>query len=234
MEVWVGRPSSLIENSPARRRPIWEVRCPKFPRAGAQGRGGFLPRSADRSRLGGALEKEDGRPSRCGTDSFTPGDDRERPLRWSVTCRAASSRTTRRKHAVGGWSPEHRPRRRDLPQRRGRPREGAVVPTAPQRGDRARLPHQVCSSSGAESSRRYLAAQPILLLGELVQHCVEVAWSGDQHVVEAFAAQGADEAFRDRVCAGCPDRGADDPDVGAGAPATARRHSPDLLTERPA
>jgi len=35
-------------------------------------------------------------------------------------------------------------------------------------------------------------------------------------VVEAFSAQGADEAFRDRVRAWCPDRGADDADVGAG------------------
>ena len=43
-----------------------------------------------------------------------------------------------------------------------------------------------------------------------------MAWSGDQEVVEAFPAQGADEAFRDRVRPRCPDRGADDPDVGAG------------------
>jgi hypothetical protein len=35
-------------------------------------------------------------------------------------------------------------------------------------------------------------------------------------VVEAFAAQGAEEAFRDRVRAGCPNGGADDPQVGAG------------------
>ena len=37
------------------------------------------------------------------------------------------------------------------------------------------------------------------------QHDVEVAWSGDQEVVEAFPAQGADEAFRDGVRAGRPD-----------------------------
>jgi hypothetical protein len=43
-----------------------------------------------------------------------------------------------------------------------------------------------------------------------------VAWSGDQEVVEAFAAQGADPAFRDRVRSWCPYRGADDADVGAG------------------
>jgi hypothetical protein len=34
----------------------------------------------------------------------------------------------------------------------------------------------------------------------LLQDGGEVAWSGDQEVVEAFAAQGADEAFRHRVC----------------------------------
>jgi hypothetical protein len=38
----------------------------------------------------------------------------------------------------------------------------------------------------------------------------------DQEMIKAFAAQGADEPFRDRVCAGCPDRGPDDLDVGAG------------------
>ena len=50
----------------------------------------------------------------------------------------------------------------------------------------------------------------------LGQHRREVAPSGDQHVVEAFAAQGTDPAFRDRVRARCPDWGADDADVGAG------------------
>ena len=43
-----------------------------------------------------------------------------------------------------------------------------------------------------------------------------MARSGDQEVVEAFAAQGADPAFRDRVRSRCSDRGADDADVGAG------------------
>jgi hypothetical protein len=54
------------------------------------------------------------------------------------------------------------------------------------------------------------------MLDVFAQHDVEVAWSGDQNVVEAFAAQGADEPFRDRIRAGRPDRGADDPDVGTG------------------
>jgi hypothetical protein len=37
------------------------------------------------------------------------------------------------------------------------------------------------------------------VLDILAQDDVEVAWSGDQEVVEAFPAQGADEAFGDRV-----------------------------------
>ena len=48
------------------------------------------------------------------------------------------------------------------------------------------------------------------------QYEVEVAWSGDQEVVEAFPAQGADEPFCDRVCPRRLGGGADDADVGAG------------------
>ena len=44
----------------------------------------------------------------------------------------------------------------------------------------------------------------------------EVALSGDQDVVEAFPAQGADEAFGDRVRPRRPDRSMDDADVGGG------------------
>ena len=54
------------------------------------------------------------------------------------------------------------------------------------------------------------------MLHVLAQYDVEVAWSGDQQVVEAFAAQRADEALGDRVCARCSDGCADDADVGAG------------------
>jgi hypothetical protein len=50
----------------------------------------------------------------------------------------------------------------------------------------------------------------------LAQYRREVAPSGDQHVVEAFAAQRPDEALCDRVRARRPDWGADDADVGAG------------------
>jgi hypothetical protein len=48
-----------------------------------------------------------------------------------------------------------------------------------------------------------------------VQHCRKVAWSGDQKLIEAFAAQGADSAFRDGVRSRCTDRSADDADVSA-------------------
>jgi len=44
-----------------------------------------------------------------------------------------------------------------------------------------------------------MRAMRVEVLHTLAQHDVEVAWSGDQDVVEAFPAQGADEAFRDRV-----------------------------------
>ena len=54
------------------------------------------------------------------------------------------------------------------------------------------------------------------VLDILPQDDVEVAWSGDQDVVEAFPSQCPDEPFRDRVCSRCLDRGADDPDVGTG------------------
>ena len=54
------------------------------------------------------------------------------------------------------------------------------------------------------------------MLRILAQHDVEMAWPGDQEVVKAFPSHGADEAFRDRVRPGCPDRGADDLDIGAG------------------
>ena len=57
---------------------------------------------------------------------------------------------------------------------------------------------------------------PARILAGHPQHEVKVAWSCDQEVVEAFSAQGADEALCDRVRPRCPDRGADDPDAGAG------------------
>jgi hypothetical protein len=53
------------------------------------------------------------------------------------------------------------------------------------------------------------------VLDILAQHDLEVAWSGDQEVVEAFPAQGADEPFGDGVRPRCLDRGSDDADIGA-------------------
>jgi len=54
------------------------------------------------------------------------------------------------------------------------------------------------------------------MLRILAQYDLEMAWSCDQEVIEAFPSQGADEAFRDSVCPGCPDRRTDDPHVSAG------------------
>ena len=54
------------------------------------------------------------------------------------------------------------------------------------------------------------------VLDILAQNDVEVAWSGDQDVVEAFPAQGADEPLGDRVRPRRSDRGADDADLGTG------------------
>jgi hypothetical protein len=64
--------------------------------------------------------------------------------------------------------------------------------------------------------QRALGTVGVVVLDVLVQHRSEVAGSGEQEMVEAYPAQGADEAFRDRVRAGCPDWGADGPDVGTG------------------
>jgi hypothetical protein len=60
-----------------------------------------------------------------------------------------------------------------------------------------------------------MRAVGVVVLQVLTQHDVEVACSCDQDVVEAFSAQGADEALRDRVRPRCPDRSANDADVGA-------------------
>ena len=51
-----------------------------------------------------------------------------------------------------------------------------------------------------------MRAVGVVVLEVLLQHQPEVAWSGDQEVVEAFAAQDADEALSDRVRPRRPDR----------------------------
>jgi transposase InsO family protein len=53
----------------------------------------------------------------------------------------------------------------------------------------------------------------------------EVAWSGDQDVVEALTTHCADPAFRDRVRARCSNRGVDDADVGASPPRAPRTNA---------
>ena len=47
-----------------------------------------------------------------------------------------------------------------------------------------------------------MGAVGVVVLEVVLQHYPEVAWSGDQEVVEAFAAQGSDPAFGDRVRSG--------------------------------
>jgi hypothetical protein len=51
--------------------------------------------------------------------------------------------------------------------------------------------------------KRLVRAVGVAVREVLLQHRGEVAWSGDQEVVEAFAAQGAGEAFRDGVRSWC-------------------------------
>jgi hypothetical protein len=51
-----------------------------------------------------------------------------RPLRWSVTQASGQQYDHSPQARSGEWSPEHRPRRRDGPQRRGRTREARYCP----------------------------------------------------------------------------------------------------------
>ena len=64
------------------------------------------------------------------------------------------------------------------------------------------------ATRGRLMMQRSVRSVPVVMLDVLAQYDVKVAWSGDQEVVEAFPAQGADEAFGDRLGPGCPDRGA--------------------------
>jgi hypothetical protein len=63
---------------------------------------------------------------------------------------------------------------------------------------------------------RPVRAVRVVVLNVLLQHHCEVALSDDQKVVEAFAAQRADQALDDRVSARCSNRGADDAGVDPG------------------
>jgi hypothetical protein len=63
---------------------------------------------------------------------------------------------------------------------------------------------------------RPVRAVGVVVREVLPQDCREVARSGDEEVVEAFAAQGADPALGDRVRSRCPHRSTDRADAGAG------------------
>jgi len=56
----------------------------------------------------------------------------------------------------------------------------------------------------------------VVVAFELVQYERGVSSVEDKESVEEFAADCPDEAFGDRVRAGCPHRGLDDPDVDGG------------------
>src|SRR6478672_11096090 len=87
-------------------------------------------------------------------------------------------------------------------------------PSRSRRSTRMPAPERGCvPHAGGRWSRGSVRSVRVEMLHILAQYAVEMAWSGDQEVVEAFPAQGADEAFRDRVRPRCPDRGADDPHV---------------------
>jgi len=73
-------------------------------------------------------------------------------------------------------------------------------------------PNGRCGGRGYAARRRVLMersvrAVHVVMLEVLLQHYCEVARSGDQEVVEAFAAHGADEAFGDGVGSRCPGLG---------------------------
>ena len=73
-------------------------------------------------------------------------------------------------------------------------------------------PKNRCGRRGSVGSGRVLTkcavrAVRVVVLDVLAQHYREVALSADQEEVEAFAPQGANEAFRDRVRTRCSYRG---------------------------
>jgi hypothetical protein len=90
--------------------------------------------------------------------------------------------------------------------------DDAAEPVSSEHAD-ARPRTRLCAACGRALVQGSVRSVRVEMLHILAQYAVEMAWSGDQEVVEAFPAQGADEAFRDRVRPRCPDRGADDPHV---------------------
>ena len=67
---------------------------------------------------------------------------------------------------------------------------------APKRGGVPPAGGSMCGAIGATVR--------VVMLDVLEQHYVEMAWSGDQEAVEAFAAQRADEAFAIAIARGVP------------------------------
>jgi hypothetical protein len=62
------------------------------------------------------------------------------------------------------------------------------------------------AACGRMLAERSVRAVRVVVLDVLPKHYREVARSGDQKVIEAFATQGADPALNDRVRPRCPDR----------------------------
>ena len=79
----------------------------------------------------------------------------------------------------------------------------ATEPVSSQRPD-GRSGVRRGAASGRLLMERSVRTVGVVVLDVLAQHRREVARSGDQEMVEAFTAQGADEAFRDRVRSRCP------------------------------
>jgi hypothetical protein len=88
----------------------------------------------------------------------------------------------------------------------------ATEPVSSQRAD-GRSGEPMGAACRRQLMQRSVRTVGVVMLDVLAQHRREVARSDDQEMIEAFTAQGADEAFRDRVRSRCPHRGADDADV---------------------
>jgi hypothetical protein len=78
----------------------------------------------------------------------------------------------------------------------------AAEPVSSQRPD-GRSGGPMSAACGPLLTERSVRTLGVVMLDVLAQHHREVARSGDQEMIEAFTAQGADEAFRDRVRSRC-------------------------------
>src|SRR4051794_35874351 len=116
----------------------------------------------------------------------------------------ASSRTKGRLPLLGQWAGEPQSGTRVGAEKQVTSRDVHVLvyeaaePVSTQRSDgRARA--WGSGAGGLALMQRSVRAVRVVVLDELAQQEAEVASTGDQEVVEAFAAQGADEAFGDGV-----------------------------------